>query len=88
MPPTTDPLSDDAQRLLLDIRRLAASLDAVSTRDDLATIQRILDEGVQQYHQLHGRAVLTSDTDTTSIDAMMDKVRARLKFLETLKRQK
>lgn len=88
MPPTTDPPPDDAQRLLLDIRRLAVSLDAVSTRDDLATVQRVLDLGVQEYHRLHGRAVQTSGTDTASIDLMMEKVRARLKFLETLKRQK
>jgi diadenosine tetraphosphate (Ap4A) HIT family hydrolase len=88
MPPTTDPPPDDAQRLLLDIRRLAAALDAVSTRDDLATIQRLLDHGIQEYHHLHGRAVETSGTDAAAIDAMMEKVRARLKFLERLKRQK
>lgn len=79
-------ISDHANRgLLLDIRRLVASLDEVSTRDSHETVQRVLQQGIQEYHRLHSRAILLA-SDTGTVDRMLEQVRARLKFLESLKR--
>ena len=85
--PISETLPESATRLLPDIWRLAASLDAVTTRDDLNSIRRVFDQGKEEYHRLRCRALLMSDpTDAALIEGALERIRARLKFLDGLRR--
>ncbi|HKR28135.1 MAG TPA: hypothetical protein VJS11_11800 [Acidobacteriaceae bacterium] len=80
---------DSAENLRRDAFRLADSLDGMETRDWVERVGSALELGELKYAELlHRRQLLSLNAvDGTSIESIMDTIRARLKFLELLHRR-
>lgn len=74
----------------LDAAQASALLDAVTRRDELTTIRLVLDRGREQYEELiHRRHSLhLAPEDARAIDDLLDNVRAHIRFVERLSRQR
>ena len=85
----TDEQEDNAECLRADTLRLADSLDGMETRDWVERVGSALDFGQAKFAELLHRRQLVSmvSVDAASIDPILDTIRARLKFLESLHRR-
>lgn len=85
----TDEQEDNAECLRADTLRLADSLDGMETRDWVERVGSALDFGQAKFAELlHRRqSVSMVSVDAASIDLILDTIRARLKFLESLHRR-
>ena len=84
-----DSPEDNAEDLRRDAFLLADSLDGMETRDWGERVASALEFGEAKYAELLQRRRLLSlnAIEGASIDAVLDTIRARLKFLESLHRR-
>ena len=86
----THPKWDDPSRYVADVLNLHASLDVVTSEDDLQRITRALIQGKERYFDLVFRRLSLDFGQKEAAIAlwMLDIVQARLAFLDRLRRQK
>ena len=84
-----DSSKDNADNLRKDAFWLADSLDGMETRDWVERVGSAVEFGKVKYAELLDRRRLLSlnDVEAASIDAVLDTIRARLKFLDSLHRR-
>ena len=84
-----DSPDDNADTLRQDAFRLADSLDGMETRDWVERVGSALEFGEVKYAELLQRRRLLSlnAIEGASIDSVLDTIRARLKFLDSLHRR-
>lgn len=77
---------DNTETLIRDAMHLADSLDGMETRDWLERIGSAVERGNLKFAELqHRHQSLSVDAvDRATIDRILDTIRARLKFLESL----
>lgn len=81
-----DKQEDSAERLIKDAMHLADSLDGHETRDWVERVGSAVEFGEAKYAELLDRRQSFSldAMDGVTIDGILDTIRARLKFLESL----
>jgi len=84
-----DSPEDNADDLGEDALRLADSLDGMETRDWVERVGSALEFGEVKYDELLRRrqSLSLNAVDGSSIDSILDTIRARLKFLASLHRR-
>jgi hypothetical protein len=83
MPGDEDPRTA-VNDFLVECAGIAKRLDAVDVRDDRGVIATVVAQGRSDYDGLVGRkdALWMTNTEASLVQTMMDRVLARLKFLE------
>lgn len=81
-----DKSEDNAATLIRDAMHLADSLDGLETRDWVRSIGSAVEWGKLKFVELQDRrqALSLNAVDEATIDRVLDTIRARLKFLESL----
>ena len=84
-----DSAEDNAENLRRDAFLLADSLDGMETRDWVERVGSAVEFGEVKYAELlHRRRLLSLNAiEEASIDSVLDTIRARLKFLDSLHRR-
>lgn len=78
------------EQIALDAAHASALLGALTRRDELTMITRMLERGRLQYAELvHRRQLLRlAPEDARAIDDLLDNVKAHIKFVECLCRSR
>ncbi|HKR26473.1 MAG TPA: hypothetical protein VJS11_03425 [Acidobacteriaceae bacterium] len=84
-----DKNESSAESLIQDALRLADSLDGMETRDWVERVGDALEFGEVKYAELLRRrsSVSIDAVDTAAIESILNTIRARLTFLESLHRR-
>jgi hypothetical protein len=85
----TDSPENDTESLRSDALRLADSLDGLETRDWVERVGHALEFGEVKLAELLRRrqSLSAHEADGAGIDSILDTIRARLKFLDSLHRR-
>lgn len=80
---------NNADSLRTDALRLADSLDGMETRDWVERVGSAVEFGEAKFTELQRRhqSLSMEAADRANIDSILDTIRARLKFLESLHRR-